>query len=139
MNSILNTDSTPTSAIPLKITRPPFRNSGHAPSIAKPSKALKSLSGLNLEKEISIEFHQNGIPLLISPKLLRERNLGQIDLARIVKENNQWKIEVGEVKSSSVGEEMMLRGQRMRLHSAQNFLSGLFGFPSILIRLIFKK
>ena len=74
--------------------------------------------------------------MLVSPKLLRERQLGQIDLAKIIKDEGGWKIEIAEVKSSKIGEENILRGQRSRLFSSQNFLSGLFGFRSRLIHLV---
>lgn len=75
------------------------------------------------------------MPLLVSSQLLRERSMGQIDLARLRKErNSQWVLEIMEVKSSIVGEEMLIRGQRSRLYSSQNFLSSLFGISSKLIR-----
>lgn len=105
----------------------------------KPSRASKSSSGLNEELFFSRTFHNEGTPLLVSPKLLRSRDLGQIDLARVRKERGEWILEVGEVKSSEIGIEMMIRGQRARLFAAQKFLSGIFGFPSKLIRLISEK
>ena len=91
------------------------------------------MSGLKLEKHLSVEFHQVGIPLLVSPQILRSRDLGQIDLARMVKKNAEWVIEVSEVKSSSVGEANLVRGQRRRLTQAQMFLSSILGSPSRLI------
>lgn len=94
--------------------------------------------GLELEREFSREFHQEGIPLLVSPSLLRSRNLGQVDLSRLKKDREGWVIEVGEVKSSQVGEEQMLRFQRQRIFSAQNFLSAIFGHRTKLLRLIKK-
>lgn len=94
------------------------------------------MSGQKLELHYSIDFHSEATPLLVSPKLLRIRNLGQIDLARLKKDKNGWIIEVAEVKSSEVGIEGMERFQIMRLYSCQNFLSSIFGFPSKLIRLI---
>lgn len=94
-------------------------------------------SGLNNELSQSKTYHQEGIPLLVSPLLLRKRELGQIDLARVTKDRTgNWLIEIGEVKSSEIGVEMMVRSQRKRLFSAQIFLSGLFGHRSKLIRLI---
>lgn len=67
---------------------------------------------------------------MISPALLRSRDLGQLDLARMVKtKTGGWKLEIAEVKSSSVGEEQFLRGQRFRILSAGKFLSGIFGAP----------
>jgi hypothetical protein len=102
----------------------------HAPSIEKPLKGLKNFSGINRERACSLEFHREGVPLLVSPLLLRERSLGQIDLARIRKDENGWIIEIGEVKSSLMGGEVSVRGQRSRLQGTQNFLSALFGHRS---------
>jgi hypothetical protein len=53
--------------------------------------------------------------------------MGQIDLARIVKEKGAWMIELGEVKSSCVGEEQWFRRQKSRLQKSQIFLSALLG------------
>ena len=107
-----------------------------AKSIEKPSKVLKSSSGLLNEIKFSRYFHQVGIPLLVSSALLRKRNLGQLDLGRLRKDHEGWLIEVGEVKSSEVGELHMSLFQKNRLYAAQRFLSGLFGLRSKLIRLI---
>lgn len=97
----------------------------------------KSTSGLRNEMLSSKSFHAEGIPLLVSPLLLRKRDLGQIDLSRLNKDKSGWLVEIGEVKSSEIGVEMMERFQKKRLLSAQNFLSGLFGHRTKLIRLIF--
>jgi hypothetical protein len=97
---------------------------------------LKSSSGLLNELHFSCEFHADGIPLLISPRLLRSRDLGQIDLGRIRKDPEGWLIELGEVKSSQVGAFQMERFQKLRLYAAQKFLSGVFGFRSRLVRLL---
>lgn len=86
--------------------------------------------GLQTELKLSIEFHQKGVPLLVSSSLLRSRSLGQIDLARITYDREGWVIEVGEVKSSQMGIEQMERSQKRRLYSSQRFLSGLFGHRS---------
>ncbi len=86
--------------------------------------------------KFSEEFHSDGIPLLVSARLLRSRDLGQIDLSRIRKDREGWLLEIGEVKSSEVGAFQMERFQKMRLYAAQKFLSGLFGFRSKLIRLV---
>jgi hypothetical protein len=90
------------------------------------------LSGPNLEKLKSLEFHAEGIPLLISPQLLRSRELGQLDLVRMKKKNG-WVIEIAEVKSSVTGVLALERGQRKRIISAGNFLSAIFGAPTKLI------
>jgi hypothetical protein len=83
----------------------------------------------------SCDFHREGMALLVSPQLLRERQLGQIDLARLRKDSQGWIIEVAEVKSSEIGLEMILRGQRSRLFSSIKFLSGIFGHRSKFILL----
>ena len=88
------------------------------------------------ERVFSLSFHAEGIPLLVSPQLLRHRNLGQLDLARLRKVRENWILEVGEVKSSEIGQEMMERFQKKRIQSAQIFLSGIFGYPSKLISLV---
>lgn len=56
--------------------------------------------------------------------------MGQIDLARLKKDRSGWLIEIAEVKSSDMGAESMLRGQRSRLFSSIKFLSGIFGHRS---------
>jgi hypothetical protein len=84
-------------------------------------------------------FHRLGVPLLVSSQILRNRNLGQIDLARLLKKNDLWKIEIGEVKSSIMGEYQMQKSQKFRLYSSQNFLSSIFGLPSVLISVIKEK
>lgn len=99
---------------------------------------LKNSSGLENEIYFSHQFHSIGIPLLVSPTLLRLRNLGQIDLARFKKAGEEWVVEIGEVKSSSVGEEQMEKSQKRRLFFSQHFLAGLFGHPTKLVRMIKK-
>ena len=95
----------------------------------------KSTFGLKQEILASQTFHLEGIPLLVSPTLLRERFMGQIDLSRLKKDREGWLIEIAEVKSSSIGHENFLRGQRARLFESANFLSGIFGHRSKLILL----
>jgi hypothetical protein len=97
---------------------------------------LKNSSGSENELRFSKEFHREGLPLLVSPMLLRLRDLGQIDIARLKKDKDGWLLEIGEVKSSVQGLEQMERSQKKRLLSAQKFLSGLFGYRSRLIRLV---
>ena len=105
----------------------------HALSTERVLKALRNTSGLKNEILFSRTFHSEGCPLLVSPLILRTRNLGQIDLARVRKDKNDWILEIAEVKSSLIGQEQFLRSQKMRLISAQKFLSGIFGFKSKLI------
>jgi hypothetical protein len=94
---------------------------------------LKNSSGIKEELICSEKFHQEGFPLLVSPLLLRERSLGQIDLARIRKDKDGWIIELGEVKSSAMGEKAFMRRQKWRLESSQKFLSSLFGHRTKII------
>lgn len=136
MSSTQNTDSTLTSDTQPKTTGRPLLNTGHVPFTGRHSKALKNSLALQLELEISKEFHSEGIPLLVSPKLLRARFMGQLDVVRLKKNRSgEWIIEAGEVKSSDTGAEALLRGQRHRLLSAINFLSGIFGYSAKLILL----
>lgn len=136
MSSTLNTASTLTLATQQKVTGKQSRSSALAPFTARHSKALKNSLALQLEIDFSKTFHAGGIPLLVSPKLLRSRFMGQLDVARFRKNRDgSWIIEVGEVKSSETGTEMLLRGQRKRLLSAINFLAGIFGYSAKLILL----
>lgn len=90
--------------------------------------------GLQAELDISKKFHAEGIPLLVSSKLLRSRMMGQIDVARMKKNREgEWIIEVGEVKSSETGSQMLLRGQASRIRATVNFISGIFGSSSCLV------
>ncbi len=107
----------------------------HALSTERVLKALKNTSGLKNEIFFSRIFHAEGTPLLVSPLVLRSRSLGQIDLARLKKSQLEWILEIGEVKSSQVGQEQFLRGQKKRLLSSQKFLSGIFGARSKLLTL----
>ena len=84
--------------------------------------------GLEKERRSSITFHAEGTPLLVSSQLLRHRNLGQLDLARLIKDKDGWIIEVGEVKSSEIGVEQMEMFQRGRIFSSQRFLAAILGY-----------
>jgi hypothetical protein len=64
---------------------------------------------------------------LISPALLRIRNLGQLDLVKISKDKYGRIIEIGEVKSSLLGIESAQKGQKLRLLASGRFISGLLG------------
>ncbi len=92
-------------------------------------------SGLSLEILKSGHFHAEGIPLLVSPELLRKRDLGQLDLVRM-KKMTVWTLEIAEVKSSVTGFEALERGQRKRIVSAGNFLCGVFGCSMKFIRIV---
>jgi hypothetical protein len=114
----------------------PFRSSGRRRFTGKHSKALKNTSGLKAEKKASLSFHFEGTPLLVSSQLLRKRLLGQIDIARLIKDREGWIIEVAEVKSSDVGVKQMEIRQVSRIISSQNFLAKIFGFRTKLIRIV---
>jgi hypothetical protein len=88
------------------------------------------------EQQHSKQFHSQGLPLLVSSQLLRSRQLGQIDLARLVKDGQDWLLEVAEVKSSGVGVAKMQSSQYCRLQHAQRFLAALLGYRARLIKLI---
>ena len=135
MSSIRNTVSTLTSVTRRPLTGRRFKLTGRVRFTGKASKVSASTLGQRLELSHSISFHAEGFPLLISPDLLRKRDLGQIDLSRMQKKS-EWLIEIAEVKSSSVGEDAFARGQRKRLIAAGNFLSGIFGAPVKFIRLV---
>ncbi len=80
-------------------------------------------SGARNESQHSIWFHAADLPLLVSPKVLRKRNCGQIDLAKLEKE----KIVIIEVKSSDRGIEVGMKSkQNTRLKKSASFLAFLF-------------
>lgn len=135
MKSTQITDSTLTSVTLPKVTAKQLKSTDHASSTAKPSKVLKSSLGLKNEIAHSASFHSDGIPLLISSSLLRSRNMGQIDLARLKNCCGHWEVELAEVKSSQVGFDQMLRGQKNRISASQQFLASIFGHPTRLLYL----
>jgi hypothetical protein len=106
------------------------------PSTARALRELKNTSGLKSEIEHSKSFHSEGYPLLVSPQLLRSKNLGQIDLGRIKKDRGEWLIELGEVKSSSAGLQMMGIKQRFRLYDSLRFITSLFGHRGRLVKCV---
>jgi len=93
-----------------------------APFIVKPLKVLKSSSGLKKELFHSQIIHAQNIPLLISSRVLRSRNLGQVDIASI---NSKKEIEIFEVKSSEQGAHLSTFQYR-RLHGSLLFLTLIF-------------
>lgn len=81
------------------------------------------MQGLAFEIYISKHFHQRGIPVLVSPIILRRRNLGQIDLVHIVDDI----VIVYEIKSSTIGKEQLYKGKQItRLRHSSLWLSQLF-------------
>ena len=82
--------------------------------------------GESLEIFHSAKFHSTpSIPILISPALLRLRNLGQLDLVKMYKDKYGWIIEIGEVKSSLLGIASAQKGQKLRVLGSGRFISGL--------------
>lgn len=78
-----------------------------------------------LEKNESVKFHMYGKPILISQKLLRSKNMGQIDLCRYI----NGTIEIAEVKATK----RISGKQRARLGASANYLSSLFNKNSKII------
>jgi hypothetical protein len=79
------------------------------------------------EKNLSNYFHNRFIPVLISPKLLRELGAGQVDIAYL-KKNPNWQLKLIEVKSRSYPSP----GQWQRLRKAQDYLSKVLECETIL-------
>jgi len=77
----------------------------------------KLSKGESYEKEVSISFHSNGLPLLVSQKLLRQKGLGQVDMAKWSKD----KITLAEVKCTS----RLTSTQLRRLSASGDYLSNL--------------
>ena len=94
---------------------------GHHQYTEKPSKVYASISkGQNLEARESLEFHRAETALLVCPRILRDKGMGQIDLARLENKNI---LRVREVKSRP---EFYGKRQRKRLKESVKFLSILF-------------
>jgi hypothetical protein len=70
------------------------------------------------EKECSLLYHKQFIPFLISSKILREIDAGQIDIA-FIKSIDPLKVGLIEVKSRSFPSRM----QWQRLKKTQDYLS----------------
>jgi hypothetical protein len=81
--------------------------------------------GLQSELDHSFTFHHQSIPVLVSAQLLRHRELGQIDLAKLCRDQQGWLLEVAEVKSSIVGAHSSLKGQKVRIFRAASFLGAI--------------
>lgn len=73
--------------------------------------------GLDFERRFSRTFHRRGCALLVSPLILRELGLGQIDAARLI----QDRVELCELKLYG---ELSSR-QRQRLMRSANYLGEL--------------
>lgn len=74
-----------------------------------------------LEAKISEEYHLKFTPLLVSPKLLRDYGLGQIDVAFIYKTNlsKEWEAKIIECKISQYPSKIQIK----RLLNSCDYLS----------------
>lgn len=79
------------------------------------------------EAEASKYYHQKYLPLLVSSKLLRKLNLGQIDLSYFQK-SHEWKLIIVEIKSQCGPS----RTQERRLRDSSEYLSRIFNIMTIL-------
>lgn len=73
--------------------------------------------GLDFELRFTRSFHQKGLPVLVSPLILREMGLGQVDAARLT----QKRLELCELKL--YGE--LSPKQKARLVRSANYLGEL--------------
>lgn len=72
-----------------------------------------------LELAYSKSIHAKGIPVLLSPLVLRSYGCGQVDLALMKKIYSNWVIELYEVKTSGI----IGTKQKNRLKNAARFVS----------------
>ena len=85
------------------------------------------MKGDSLEAEISKKYHTQHNAVLVSPKLLRSKGLGQIDVSYM--ENN--KIIILEVKSSRIGKQVCYSSKQItRLRYSTLFLCQVFKLKS---------
>jgi hypothetical protein len=85
--------------------------------------------GKQTEQKCSRWAHQGRqrIPLLVDETFLRQKSLGQVDLAALEKVNDHWALVLYEAKSSF----RISAAQKNRLLAAANYLGHLFGLPAI--------
>lgn len=73
-----------------------------------------------LESDLSLKFHHQGVPALISSALLRSLNLGQVDIVYLERNHSRkWVIKIIETKFSQYPSQQ----QMMRLRRTQDYLS----------------
>lgn len=82
--------------------------------------------GDKLERDYSISIHRSHLPVLVSSKLLRSMNAGQIDLAGLSKINKSWVLTIFEIKSLHYPS--MKQWQRLR--RTQDYLSRSLGIDT---------
>ncbi len=79
------------------------------------------------ELQLSLYYHNQFIPFLISPAILRELGAGQVDIAYLERKKD-WKATLIEVKSQSYPSVH----QWKRLQKSQDYLSKVLEFEIIL-------
>jgi hypothetical protein len=79
------------------------------------------------EQQLSLYYHSQFIPLLISAKILREAGAGQVDIA-VMQNTKRWKAILIEVKSRSNPSQK----QWQRLKKSQDYLSRVLDCETIL-------
>lgn len=77
------------------------------------------------EQDLSKQFHKQFTPLLISPKLLRKYDCGQIDLSYI----KNGEIYLVEIKSSALGVYSFYKKQVLRIKRSAMLIESLIGIP----------
>lgn len=82
--------------------------------------------GAWLELKYSQFFHHDHIPCLISPLVLRDMNMGQIDLAFLTKKNGKFVINIAEIKRSMFPSKKQL----LRLKRSVSFLADVLEMES---------
>lgn len=82
-----------------------------------------------LEAQASKYFHRECVPALVSSLILREQNLGQIDVAYLERDyKKSWVLKIVETKSSIYPS----RHQMQRLRRTQDYLSRILEMAAIL-------
>ena len=89
------------------------------------------MRGNGREQSLSRQFHQEGLPVLVSAALLRERSLGQCDLVRFLPKRRL--VEIWEVKGQHRA--LLSWGQQLRLKHSGLFLAKILG-ASVLLRVV---
>jgi hypothetical protein len=85
--------------------------------------------GQKLEADYSLSIHNEGVPLLLCPQLIRQRGGGQIDVCVWKKSIEIWEIKKGFENldfSDSLHLRPHLKPQLKRLKRTGRFLSGIF-------------
>lgn len=84
--------------------------------------------GLLAELRLSNYYHRMATPVLVSSLVVRERGMGQVDLAIMSKTTPERELKVIEVKSSRTCSQLQLK----RLRKAAHFLGLILECPAYL-------